>query len=341
MSRLFLKTKWAKELLMRQEHITTGTTFYVDAATGNDSGSGLYPFDAKLTIQSAVDAVTSDRGDVVIVGAGRYVESVRITKSKMTLMGAQTGGKESVSIRPGGAWAGGAGGSVVYAESSPVYGYSSVVGVDIRSSAVTINAASVELCGLQFDGSGFKYDGTNWYAYGGVYVGDGTRINASYNTDSNGSYIHDCIFKRGARGIEYDGAAEDHRLTDNLFYRQEGAATKGGVFICPGSSRKVERILIADNVFMDIENTAYGIFAYDDNDTKGVMVLRNAFLDRTDSSMAQAVNYAGDGDWLVAGNYFGCTNEASLASEGWFVGNYEGVAAASGAQTNFVSHHTT
>lgn len=335
--------KWYKELTMRLPQMTTGKTFYVDANTGSDANSGRYQFAPKLTIQSAVDAVTSDRGDVVIVGAGRYYENVRITKSKMTLMGAQTGGKQSVSIRPAGVGLLG----VTVAEADPVYGYSAVNGQAIRGSAVTINAASVELCGLEFDTSGMKTvasparkavskkapfpkPATTWVSYNGVYVGDGYRINTSYNYDCNGSYIHDCIFKRGAIGMHYDGASEDHRLEHNLFYRTEGGTTKGCVFVDPGGNRQTSRIVIADNIFLAIEDAAYGILGYDSNETKSVLIARNTFLDRVDCSMTYAVCYAGDGDWMVAGNWFGCTNKWSLASEGWESGNYKGVTANTG-----------
>jgi len=61
--------KWYKELQMRLPHLTTGKTFYLDKA-GSDANSGRYQFAPKLTIQSAVDAVTADKGDIVVVGAG-------------------------------------------------------------------------------------------------------------------------------------------------------------------------------------------------------------------------------------------------------------------------------
>ena len=332
MSRLFLKTKWAKELLMRQPHITTGTTFYVDAANGSDANSGLYPFDAKATVQGGVDAVTTNKGDVVIVGAGQYIENVRITKSKMTLMGATTGGKESVSIRAAGVGDSGA----TFPEPSTRYGYSSVAGVTIRGACITINAASVQVCNLQLDGSGFKYDGNNYSAHSGIYVGDGTRIDAGYNYDSNGSYIHDCIFKRGAYGVNYDGASEDHRLENNHFYRQEGDTTKGCVFIDPGSSRQTSRLIIKDNTFLAIENTAYGIFGYDHDSTTDVMIIGNYFQERATKTITFAVYYVGEGEWLVANNWFGCANEIHLDTNSWSCGNYEGRAAA-GPVTLFVT----
>jgi len=322
MSGLYLKNKFAKELVMRLKQSTVGKTYYVDGTYGNDSGSGLYPFDAKKTVQGGVDAVTTNRGDVVVVGAGRYYENVRITKSKMTLMGAQTGGKQSVSIRAAGAGLAGAD----HAEATPLYGYTTLEGLTIRGSCVTVNAASVEICGLELDTSGYQYETSQYYVYSGIYVGEGTRISSGYNYDCNGSYIHDCIFKRGATGILYDGAAEDHRLVDNLFYRTEGGATKGGVFICPGSNRQSQRILIADNTFMEMEDLCYGILGYSHPEVKAVMVLRNAFLSKQGKDMTDAICYLGTGEWLVAGNWFGCSSAASMEGNSWTAGNYEGSA---------------
>lgn len=320
-----LHDKWYKELQQRLPHMTTGKTFYV-AKTGSDSDSGLYQFAPKLTVQSAVDSVVTNRGDVVVVGAGQYIENVRITKGKMTLMGAQTGGKESVSIRAAGVGDSGA----TFSEPSTRYGYESLAGVTIRGACVAINAASVEVCGLQLDGSGFKYDGNNYSAHAGIYVGDGTRISASYNVDSNGSYIHDCIFKRGAYGVNYDGASEDHRLYNNLFYRQEGATTKGCVFIDPGSSRQSMRITIAHNFFNAIESTAYGIFGYNTAETENVTIVGNSFCEDKGGTITYAIYYAGAGEWFAARNAFGCTNKISLPATSWISGNYKASAGNAG-----------
>ena len=333
MSRLYLKTKWAKELLMRQEHLTTGTTFYVDANTGNDSGSGLYPFDAKLTIQSAVDAVTSDRGDVVIVGAGRYYENVRITKSKMRLMGAQIGGKQSVSIRAAGAGTAAA----EHAEAPTLYGYSSLAGEDIRGACVTVNAASVEICGLEFDASDYQYTTGSYYHYTGLYIGDGTRISASYNYDCNGSYIHDCIFKRGYYGINYDGSSEDHRCLNNLFYRNGGATTRGCIFVDPGSSRHNSRMLFKDNVFMAMADLGYGIYLYPHDETHDIIIAHNIFHERDGKTVAYAIRTTGAGEHLIAGNWFGCANKVFTVATDWTSGNYIGTAGKAGAVTAFVT----
>jgi len=332
-SAVYLKNKWSKELIMRLQQSTTGHIYYVDGLYGNDSGSGLYPFDAKKTVQGGVDACTTNRGDIVIVGAGQYIENVRITKSKMTLMGATTGGKESVSIRAAGVGDSGA----TYAEPSTRYGYSSLAGVTIRGSCVTINAASVEVCNLQLDGSGFKYDGTNYSAHTGIYVGDGTRISSSYNTDSNGSYIHDCIFKRGAYGVNYDGASEDHRLMHNHFYRQEGATTKGCVFIGPGSSRQSTRITIKHNDFTAMENTSYGIHMYSSGSTQDCVIAHNVFAEHNGGSVTYAILIQGAGEHLVAGNWFGCTNKIYTSNTDWTSGNFIGTAGKAGAVTAFVT----
>jgi predicted outer membrane repeat protein len=74
----------------------TGTTYYVDATTGNDSADCLTPATACLTINAAIQRAAS--GDTVNIAAGTYTENVVIDRS-LTL----TGADQATTIIDGGA----------------------------------------------------------------------------------------------------------------------------------------------------------------------------------------------------------------------------------------------
>jgi len=73
------------------------TTCYVNGITGNNLNGGTGPADAKLTVQAAVNQVSS--GGTVVVAAGTYNEDVDLTKS-LTLQGA--GIDQSYLVGPAG-----------------------------------------------------------------------------------------------------------------------------------------------------------------------------------------------------------------------------------------------
>lgn len=314
-----------------------GTVFYVDGTNGSDTYDGKSPIRAFKTIQAAVDATTDGAGDLIIIGPGLYYENVLIKdKNDLTLMGVSSGCDERVTVRPGGASSGSGGDFVlVHAEAPTVYPFNTPGGLAVAGSAITIVSRHVEICGLTFDASGFKpEDGAEYSLYNGIYIGDGGRINPDYAEDADGSYIHDCIFKRGCWGLMMDGCSEDHRIENNLFYRQEGGVTKGGIQICPGANKDSERIYVLNNIFNAIESLAYGIYMYDSDDTINCVFKGNLFKDRKGESMTDAICLQGAGNHTISGNYFACTNAYAASGTDLCCGNYKGVA---GSTEDFVT----
>ena len=232
---------------------TPGSVFYV-AKTGNDANDGKSWDRAFLTIQAGVDATTASKGDVVLVGPSgadsHYNENVMITTSGIRLYAVKQG--KETRIRATG--------------SSTRYPYTLLSGDIISGSCVSIMATNVEVAGFNLDASG---------EFGGIYVGDGYRIDSGNDTEAANSQVYNCLFKYGTVGLVYDGAEEEHRCYDNVFYRQSDF----GIYIGPGGSRTTKRPIISNNDFQAVEG--YGIYSYDAVTTENIMVENNRFLDRS------------------------------------------------------------
>jgi len=71
-----------------------GHVFYVDAeaATASDANDGTDPEAPFLTMQAAVDACVSGRGDLIFINPGEYAEDVSVTKNYVSLIGSMEGG---------------------------------------------------------------------------------------------------------------------------------------------------------------------------------------------------------------------------------------------------------
>ena len=134
------------------------TTYYVDAATGND-GNGGGAGDPWLTIQHAVNIVAG--GDTIIVAAGTYGEQVVINKA-LTIQGAG----DTTIIQPSGPvliqttsipWIGGGTGTM-----------SAIVSVEATGGTVIIED-------LEIDGSLITSKTTTWVG-GLVYLETGGKV---------------------------------------------------------------------------------------------------------------------------------------------------------------------
>lgn len=67
-----------------------GTAWFVDAATGSNSNSGLSWADALPTITAALTAASA--GDTVFIATGGYAENITLTKDYITIIGAAPSG---------------------------------------------------------------------------------------------------------------------------------------------------------------------------------------------------------------------------------------------------------
>jgi len=69
-----------------------GDTYFVDGTNGSDSHSGKGPDAAKATIQAALNACTTGKGDRVFVRDGAYAETLTMSKNGVMLIGQSISG---------------------------------------------------------------------------------------------------------------------------------------------------------------------------------------------------------------------------------------------------------
>lgn len=278
-----------------------GKVYHVDGTNGSDSNDGLSWDKAFVSIQAAVDATTDLAGDVIRIAPGQYSENVLIKdKNRVSLIGVPIANKET-RIR--------ASGATTKRPFTPV-GQSAVLGC-----CIVVLSTCVQIANLTLDASG---------NYVGIYVGDGTRINAGYNEDTNGSWIHDNFFKYGTWGIALDGCSEDHKIENNILYR----CSSGGMHIAPGSNRTVQRVYVLNNTFA-ADETGYGVYMYNSASVRTCHFRGNAFLDGvksdgTSCAFTKPLLTQGAGIHTIVGNYFACTQEGTQVATDFSCGNYFG-----------------
>lgn len=284
---------------------TPGVIFYVDGNRAA-SGDGKSWSSAFKTIQEAHDAATSKRGDIILIapkqtGEGRYNENVVITKESLTIMGIG-GGQNNPSIRASGA-------TTKY----PITG--EIEGRTISGCGMLIMAKNTTVSNLAFDASG---------TYVGIYIGDGYRINESYDYDPEYCIIKDCFFKYGTVGIYMDGCDSAQQIYGNYFYNQADE----GVYICPGGIQQARRIYIYNNCFEGCED--YGVRTYSHANVNQITVGPfNTFKDQNTGSteMTNPVKFGA----VCTGcsmHYNACatTNDPTGAATHLMGGNADGLA---------------
>lgn len=283
---------------------TQGSVYYADSVSGTAGGDGKSWGTALSTIQACVDLCGDGTGDVIYVAGGngesatRYNENVIIiAKRGLRIIG--VGGHKNVIIRV-------SGGSPLYPV-TPV-GQSAATGV-----GMLILSSNVEVSGISFDASG---------AYIGVYIGDGYRVDNSYDYDTENCKIYNCTFKYGAIGIAVDGGAGDSEIFNNYFYKQSDI----GIHIAPGGTRTSVRIRIHDNDFMGCED--YGVYLYDTTTTINIAIgPRNVFADHsTDTTSMTAPIYSNNAAHFnqIVGNWFVCNTSPTVGAKDWISGNFKG-----------------
>ena len=285
---------------------SNGEYFFVDGSKST-GGAGKTWADAFADPQAAIDACTSRDNDVIFVAPrnssannNRYDGNIKVNKRGIQIIG--VGGFKETVIRA-------SAGTLV-----PFTGLDAVTYLGVGMYVVS-TATDVEISGFQFDASG---------VYCGLYWGDGYRIdNTVYagGADTENGSVHDCTFKYGTTGLYYDGASNDHFLTNNYFYRQ----ADNGVYIGPGGTQSVSRVHILDNTFSFCED--YGVFLYSASGTNHNHVIgRNIFSSRVPGTTNMVpVSTAGATSYIsVVGNWMATTSDHELGTLDTGSGNFVG-----------------
>lgn len=247
------------------------------------------------TIQSAVDASTEDRGDLVLVMPGKWQENVLILDKDALKIKALANGWET-QMRP--------------SDATTKYPVSSASSLTVPGFAFVSISRDVEISGFCLDTGG---------GYGGIYVGDGYRVDTDYGENSASNLIHNNYFRGGGEGVVgvlLDGASDEVRIEDNIFSR----ATVG-VQIDPGGDRQTEYPIIRRNTFF-AKNAGYGVDMYNANATVGIEVSDNNFRDGTSQAFTYAIRFQGTGVHSTIGNHFACANKISAASTDFCSGDF-------------------
>jgi hypothetical protein len=190
---------------------------------------------------------------------------------------------------------------------------------------VVSTSTDVEISGFQFDASG---------TYCGLYWGDGYRIDSavySGGADTENGSVHHCTFKYGTTGLYYDGASNDHFLSNNYFYQQ----SDNGVYMGPGGTQSQSRIHVMDNMFKGCED--YGVFIYSASGTNHSHVIgRNVFVSKVPSTTEMTpVKSDGATSYIaVTGNWMATKTDHDLAARDMGSGNFVGT---EGASTDHVA----
>lgn len=295
---------------------TAGDYIFVDGnlSTG---GSGTSWEDAFATIQAAVDAAS--RGDIIMVAPkatdGNYGENVVIgggsgaTSDEYGLCGLHvmgvTNAVKNVRVRA--------------AAASTKYPYTSLAGVSILGASFLVCCTGIEISNLCIDASG---------VYTGIYWGDGSRpLSYTGQSDAMNGRVHDCSFKYGTNGIDYDGASSDQHCHNNYFYKQSDVA----VYIGEGGLQHSKRIHVYDNLIMGAED--YGVFVYSHAECEDHLIARNIIKDqKTDTTEVTNPVLAAEATKTnaVVGNWCACDNDISVGAKSYTAGNFDGNKAGGG-----------
>lgn len=320
--------------IVNQGILTMGNIYFVKKSTDSDYstfyGDNYVDYSDGThsiynTIQSAVDASTSDRGDIILVHYGKWVEDVAILEKdglRIFGMGHGTGANDTgTRIRPNDA-------TTKYTTNPP--GATSATGA-----AFHILSRGVEVAGFYFDGGG-GCDGI--YLGGGLYGGiPGTNSDGDPYTDetASGAWIHHNFFRGGSEGpigLVMDGAKFGCVIEDNIFERW----TYAGIEMSSGNASN-ECSIIRRNQFI-ADNASYGIHVYSDsNSGLGCQINDNVFGDRNSHAFTYAIYVTAGmaGVLTIAGNRFCCANTIIATTADFLSGNTYGFAGNAAEDSNY------
>jgi hypothetical protein len=270
---------------------------YVDKNVSGGAGDGTSWVNAYDTIQEGVDACGDGVGDLVIVAPGKYTENVAIINHASIKIIALFEGWET-RIRP--------------SDATDKLTLTPAGGSAIPGCGFAVMSRSVEISGFILDTGG---------GYCGIYVGDGYRIDTSYDENAASARIRNNYFRGGSEGlygIVLDGCSDNVVIEDNIF----DGHTAPHIYISPGGSRTVQNPIIRGNEFKNTASGIYGIDMYNSNTTVGIVVRENSFGDKT-AVDGYACRFQGTGVHHFVGNYDCSNGGATGSATDYMAGNFE------------------
>jgi hypothetical protein len=241
------------------------------------------------TIQSAVNATSAYRGDIVLVMPDKWQEQIYIAdkpgiKIKAVVPGWQT------QMRPGD-------GPTKY----PWTPAGTPTGALTGGATFYVLSQSVEITGFNFDGGG---------GYSGIYVGDGDVVAGlvalGYGNENAAScWIHDNLFSgqsEGHYGVDLEGVGANCVVEHNILEKW----TKDAVRVGSYSSRSNQGVTVRNNDFL-AGNSAYGVTVINiAGGNVNTAIEDNNFRDGKSLAFTAAVNsLTTDGVTAIMGNRFG------------------------------------
>jgi parallel beta-helix repeat protein len=286
------------------------------------------------TIQAAVDATAvydsisepiGGRGDVVLVGPGKWKENVNILE-KVGLKIFGPGGRD---------YDGSYLGQMRSSDASTLYPIGALGLGGASGCTFSVLSKGVEIAGFFFDSDG---------GHAGIYVGGGlySTVNnaAGYDDESAaGCYIHNNYFNNGYYGIVLDGCRNGVKISNNIFYGH----TRASIAMWPGNA-SCENTIIKDNDFC-AGNAGYGIWIYGEaNACLSTLIAGNTFRDGYGKVFAAAIknmNATGGGVVGVCNNFFACDVKMILSTGDYTSGNYYGWAGSATEDNNYFVEELT
>lgn len=192
-----------------------GNVYYVGLSTvfttANDSNDGTDPEHPKATIQSALDACTAAKGDMVIVYPGHYDVTAVLTmeKSDVRLF----------------SW------DYLKGQGSP----STCIDGNADCHVIQVDADNVEIAGFRIASLAHAHVG----------------IRVAVAADKVGCYIHDNLFAVGLYGIYLGVAAkwaQDVIIRRNTFMLMDNTAADAGIFLNKATRCIIEQNFFWSNV---------------------------------------------------------------------------------------------